>query len=137
MIRAEKLSYSVPAKDLYNKVSFSIEENQHAVLIGSNDLAFEHNRLVFLSNVYVHRISHGRVGRLTPFNHIEIVKRGDNIVIFRVARNDPHVIKARGHFPAFFFCAELVQPYAVVFEIAWSGNAPFASCELGCKGGKG
>ena len=36
MIRAEKLSYSVPAKDLYNKVSFSIEENQHAVLIGSN-----------------------------------------------------------------------------------------------------
>ena len=36
MIKAEKLSYSVPAKDLYNKVSFSIEENQHAVLIGSN-----------------------------------------------------------------------------------------------------
>lgn len=36
MIKAEKLSYSFPTKDLYNKVSFSIEENQHAVLIGSN-----------------------------------------------------------------------------------------------------
>ena len=36
MIQVEKLSYSFPTKDLYNKVSFSIEENQHAVLIGSN-----------------------------------------------------------------------------------------------------
>lgn len=36
MIKVEKLSYSFPTKDLYNKVSFSIEENQHAVLIGSN-----------------------------------------------------------------------------------------------------
>ena len=36
MIKVEKLSYSFPTKDLYNKVSFSIEDNQHAVLIGSN-----------------------------------------------------------------------------------------------------
>lgn len=36
MIKAEKLSYSVPSKDLYNKVSFTIEKNQHVVLIGSN-----------------------------------------------------------------------------------------------------
>ena len=36
MIKVEKLSYSFPTKDLYNKVSFSIEDHQHAVLIGSN-----------------------------------------------------------------------------------------------------
>ena len=36
MIKVEKLSYSFPVKDLYNEVSFSIEEGQHAVLIGSN-----------------------------------------------------------------------------------------------------
>lgn len=36
MIKAEKLSYSFPTKDLYNKISFSIEDGQHAVLIGSN-----------------------------------------------------------------------------------------------------
>lgn len=36
MIKVEKLSYSYPTKDLYQKVSFSIEENRHAVLIGSN-----------------------------------------------------------------------------------------------------
>ena len=74
---------------------------------------------------------------LSKIDYIKVVKRGDDIVIFRVARNDPHVIKARGHLPTFFFCAELVQPYAVVFEIARSGNAPFASCKLGCKGGEG
>ena len=36
MIKAEKLSYSFPEKDLYKEVSFSLEDGQHAVLIGSN-----------------------------------------------------------------------------------------------------
>lgn len=36
MIQVEKLSYSFPTKDLYKEVSFSLEEGQHAVLIGSN-----------------------------------------------------------------------------------------------------
>lgn len=36
MIKVEKLSYSFPEKDLYTDVSFTIEEGQHAVLIGSN-----------------------------------------------------------------------------------------------------
>lgn len=36
MIKAEKLSFSFPEKDLYNKISFTLEEGQHGVLIGSN-----------------------------------------------------------------------------------------------------
>uniref|UniRef100_UPI0040574E46 ABC-F family ATP-binding cassette domain-containing protein n=1 Tax=Agathobacter sp. TaxID=2021311 RepID=UPI0040574E46 len=36
MIKAEKLSYAFPEKELYHEVSFTIEEGQHAVLIGSN-----------------------------------------------------------------------------------------------------
>ena len=36
MIQVEQLSYSFPEKDLYHKISFSLEDNQHAVLIGSN-----------------------------------------------------------------------------------------------------
>lgn len=36
MIKAEKLSYGFPQKDLYNKISFTIEEKQHCALIGSN-----------------------------------------------------------------------------------------------------
>ena len=36
MIKVEKLSYSFPEKDLYKEVSFTLEDGQHAVLIGSN-----------------------------------------------------------------------------------------------------
>lgn len=36
MIKVEKLSYSFPEKDLYKEVSFSLEDGQHAVMIGSN-----------------------------------------------------------------------------------------------------
>lgn len=36
MIKVEKLSYSVPEKKLYDKVSFTIEAGQHVTLIGSN-----------------------------------------------------------------------------------------------------
>ena len=37
MITVEKLSYSFPEKDLYKDVSFTLEDGQHAVLIGSNE----------------------------------------------------------------------------------------------------
>ena len=36
MIKVENLSYSVPEKDLYKKISFTIEQGQHCALIGSN-----------------------------------------------------------------------------------------------------
>ena len=36
MIKVEKLSYSFPEKDLYKKISFSIENGQHCAFIGSN-----------------------------------------------------------------------------------------------------
>lgn len=36
MIKVEKLSYSFPEKDLYKEVSFTLEDGQHGVLIGSN-----------------------------------------------------------------------------------------------------
>ena len=36
MITVEKLSYSIPEKELYHKVSFEIKEGEHCVLIGSN-----------------------------------------------------------------------------------------------------
>ena len=36
MIQVEKLSYSFPTKDLYKKVSFTLEDGQHCAFIGSN-----------------------------------------------------------------------------------------------------
>lgn len=36
MIKADKLSYSFPQKDLYNKISFTLEDDVHCAFIGSN-----------------------------------------------------------------------------------------------------
>ncbi len=36
MIKAEKLSYGFPQTDLYDKISFTLEDNRHCALIGSN-----------------------------------------------------------------------------------------------------
>lgn len=36
MIKAEKLSYGFPEKELYKGISFTLEEGQHCALIGSN-----------------------------------------------------------------------------------------------------
>ena len=36
MIQVEKLSYSFPTKELYNKVTFTLEDGQHCAFIGSN-----------------------------------------------------------------------------------------------------
>lgn len=36
MIKAENLSYGFPQKDLYDKISFTLEDGRHCALIGSN-----------------------------------------------------------------------------------------------------
>ncbi|MEG1781546.1 MAG: ABC-F family ATP-binding cassette domain-containing protein [Clostridium sp.] len=36
MIKVQNLSYSFPEKDLYNKISFTLEEGQHCAFIGTN-----------------------------------------------------------------------------------------------------
>nr|WP_315019767.1 ATP-binding cassette domain-containing protein [uncultured Aminipila sp.] len=36
MIKVENLSYSFPQKDLYNKISFTLEDGQHCAFIGTN-----------------------------------------------------------------------------------------------------
>ena len=77
MIKAEKLSYSFPTKDLYNKVSFTIEENQHAVLIGSNGtgkstlVQILMNPDDFLYEGKIKRNINGRIGYVSQFEKSE------------------------------------------------------------------
>ena len=77
MIKVEKLSYSFPTKDLYKKVSFSIEENQHVVLIGSNGtgkstlVQILMNPDDFLYEGKVKRNIEGRIGYVSQFEKAE------------------------------------------------------------------
>ena len=36
MIKVDKLSYSFPQKNLYNDISFTLEDGQHCAFIGTN-----------------------------------------------------------------------------------------------------
>ncbi|MBU3090415.1 ATP-binding cassette domain-containing protein, partial [Clostridium gasigenes] len=36
MIKVDNLSYSFPKKDLYNNISFTLEDDQHCAFIGTN-----------------------------------------------------------------------------------------------------
>lgn len=77
MIKVEKLSYSFPAKDLYNEVSFSIEEGQHTVLIGSNGtgkttlVQILMNPEEFLYDGKITRELNGRIGYVSQFEKAE------------------------------------------------------------------
>ncbi len=73
MIKAENLSYGFPQKDLYEKISFTLEEGRHCALIGSNgtgkttlaELIRDPER--FLFDGKLQREDVGRIGYVTQF----------------------------------------------------------------------
>lgn len=77
MIKVEKMSYSFPEKDLYKEVSFSLEEGQHAVLIGSNGtgkttlVQMLMNPDDFLYDGKITREFNGRIGYVSQFEKAE------------------------------------------------------------------
>ena len=77
MIKVEKLSYSFPEKDLYHEISFSLEDGQHAVLIGSNGtgkttlVQILMNPDDFLYEGKITRELNGRIGYVSQFEKAE------------------------------------------------------------------
>lgn len=77
MIKVEKLSYAFPEKDLYKEVSFTIEDGQHAVLIGSNgtgkttlvDMLLNDEKYLYDGKII--RDMEGRYGYTSQFDRAE------------------------------------------------------------------
>lgn len=77
MIKVEKLSYAFPEKDLYKEVSFTIEDGQHAVLIGSNgtgkttlvDILLNDEKYMYDGKII--REMEGRVGYVSQYEKEE------------------------------------------------------------------
>lgn len=77
MIKVEKLSYAFPEKDLYKDVSFTIEDGQHVVLIGSNgtgkttlvDILLDDEK--YLYDGKITRDVEGRVGYVSQYEKEE------------------------------------------------------------------
>ncbi len=77
MIKVEKLSYGFPEKDLYKDVSFTIEDGQHAVLIGSNgtgkttlvDILLNDEKYMYDGKIT--KDTEGRFGYTSQFDRME------------------------------------------------------------------
>ena len=77
MIKAEKLSYSFPQKDLYNNISFTLEEDVHCAFIGTNgtgkstlvDMILQPDNYLYEGKLTVE--VPGRIGYVSQFYSVE------------------------------------------------------------------
>ena len=77
MIKVQNLSYSYPQKDLYKKVSFTIEEDTHCALIGTNgtgkstllDLLMHPEDYLYDGKIIIDSIS--RIGYVSQFSQLD------------------------------------------------------------------
>ncbi|MBR2045339.1 MAG: ABC-F family ATP-binding cassette domain-containing protein [Agathobacter sp.] len=91
MIKVEKLSYSFPEKDLYKDISFTLEDGQHAVLIGSNgtgkttlvDILLNDEKYMYDGKII--REMEGRVGYVSQYEKEE---KDRNVTVFNFLSED-------------------------------------------------
>lgn len=80
MIKIDNLSYSFPLKDLYNKVSFTLEENQHCAFIGASgsgkstliDIIMDPERYMFYGKLEMDPSC--RIGYVSQFSQVDKTK---------------------------------------------------------------
>lgn len=77
MIKLDNISYSFPQKDLYNKISFTLEDNQHCAFIGTSgtgkstliDIIMNSDKYMFDGKLEM--ASDCRVGYVSQFSQID------------------------------------------------------------------
>ncbi|MBN2259952.1 MAG: ABC-F family ATP-binding cassette domain-containing protein [Clostridiales bacterium] len=80
MIKIENLSYSYPQTDLYNKISFTIEEDQHCAFIGTSgsgkstliDIIMDPEKYMYDGNLQVN--TSRKIGYVSQFINADKVK---------------------------------------------------------------
>ncbi len=77
MIKVDNLSYSFPQKDLYNKISFTLEDGQHCAFIGPSgsgkstliDIIMDPERYMFDGNLEI--APNCRFGYVSQFSRLD------------------------------------------------------------------
>ncbi|MDF2821273.1 MAG: transporter [Clostridiales bacterium] len=81
MIKVENLSYSFPQKDLYNNISFILEDNQHCAFIGTSgsgkstliDIIMDPERYMFDGTLEID--PNCRIGYVSQFSQLDKTKK--------------------------------------------------------------
>lgn len=91
MIKVENLSYAFPEKDLYKKVSFTIEDGQHCVLIGTNGTGKTTLVDMLLNDekyLYDGKITRDIVGRVGYVSQYEKEEKDKPVTVFDFLSED-------------------------------------------------
>ncbi|WPC42747.1 ABC-F family ATP-binding cassette domain-containing protein [Clostridium sp. JS66] len=80
MIKVDNLSYSFPQKDLYNKISFTLEDDQHCAFIGTSgsgkstliDIIMDPERYMFDGKLEID--PNCRIGYVSQFSQLDKIK---------------------------------------------------------------
>lgn len=80
MIKVDNLSYSFPQKNLYNKISFTLEDGQHCAFIGTSgsgkstliDIIMDPERYMFDGKLEM--VSNCRIGYVSQFSQLDKTK---------------------------------------------------------------
>ena len=106
MIKVDNLSYSFPQKNLYNNISFTLEEGQHCAFIGTNgsgkstliDIIIDPEKYMFDGSLEMER--NCRIGYVRQFQELDKTK---NITVFEYLAED--FIKLQNEITS--ICAEM------------------------------
>ena len=106
MLKIENLSYSFPQKNLYNNISFTLEEGQHCAFIGTNgsgkstliDIIMDPEKYMFDGSLEMER--NCRIGYVRQFQELDKTK---NITVFEYLAED--FIKLQNEITS--ICAEM------------------------------
>jgi ATP-binding cassette subfamily F protein 3 len=80
MIKVDNLSYSFPQKDLYNNISFTLEDGQHCAFIGTNgsgkstliDIIMDPEKYMFDGKLEMY--PNCRIGYVSQFSQLDEIK---------------------------------------------------------------
>ena len=106
MLKIENLSYSLPQKNLYNNISFTLEEGQHCAFIGTNgsvkstliDIIMDPEKYMFDGSLEME--PNCRIGYVRQFQELDKTK---NITVFEYLAED--FIKLQNEITS--ICAEM------------------------------
>ncbi|WP_297522281.1 ATP-binding cassette domain-containing protein [uncultured Clostridium sp.] len=106
MLKIDNLSYSFPGKDLYNKISFTLEANQHCAFIGTNgsgkstltDMIIDPDKYMFDGTLEV--APNSKIGYVSQFTQLDKTKE---ITVFEYIGE--HFIKLQDEITA--ICTEM------------------------------